>query len=71
MSFFDAIYSLLLLLLFVIPDSLLLFDLLLLLGNMFPVFDHIYTIFPFKGMEGGHPLLVLGLFEELVYLFHS
>ena len=36
---------------FVIPASLLLFDLPLFLGNIFSLFYHIYTIFTFKGTE--------------------
>ena len=50
-SYFEAIYILRILLLFVSSDSLLLFDLPLLLGNIFPFFDHIYTIFSFKSTK--------------------
>jgi hypothetical protein len=49
--YLEAIYILLLLLIFASPDSLLLFDLPLLLGNIFSVFDPIYIIYPFKGTE--------------------
>jgi hypothetical protein len=47
MIYLEAIYILLLRLNFASPDSLLLFDLPLLLGNIFSVFDHISIIYPF------------------------
>ena len=50
-SYTEAIYLLYILLLFLTSDSLLLFYLPLLLGNIFTFFDHGDTILPLKGTE--------------------